>query len=499
MKLKIPTEATVGLFVLIVVALFVVVAMRLGKLTKITEQTEYATVLPEAHGIIPDVVVEMDGVRVGKVTSIESNPSSGVLVKFIVTGPARVHVGGGVGLKTSGMLGSRYMFVTRGDSLAPLVAPGTILPMTESGADLEQIMAKVSSAVDDLSVTIKGLKNVFGDTTVQSDLRETIGSIRSASERLEKILANFDAASEPIWDDINPTVTDIRAASHDLREMLARINQWSGPLTTNVEDRLTEVSTMLAQVETAAREVSEAVEAVQHGEGTIPMLLDDDELAGDIKSSVQSLRSAIDGFSTLHTYVGYRGELQIHKAPNSRGDQHFKHWVTLDLAPSDTMWYTLEVVSDPEGVESYRRIYQTPLVGTNEAPGATTIVEERVVEDRLAFSLLLNKRYRDLSLRLGIMENAGGWGLSYYFLGDSLQLHQDVYNFGRQDNWPVLRTRAEYRFLRYLRVSASMSDYLNVNNRSPGFTPVWSFGGGFYFNDFDLKTLFLGAPSISAQ
>lgn len=494
MKLRIPAEATVGLFVLIVATLFVVVSMRLGKFTQIAEQTQYTVRMVEAHGIVPDVVVEMDGVRVGKVTSVESDPHAGVIVTFSVTGPRRVHAGAGVGLKTSGMLGSRYVIVTRGDNTLPLLEPGAMLPAVDNAADLEQIMAKVSSAVDDLGVTIKGLKNVFGDTAVQSDLRETIGSIRAASERLEDILANFDRASEPMWDDISPTVKDIRVASHDLRELLARINQWSGPLTDNVEERLTEVSTMLKQVETAAREISEAVEDVQHGEGTIPMLLGDEELAGDIKSSVQSLRSAIDGFSTLHTYVGYRGELQFHKAAGTYSDQRFKHWVTLDLAPSDTMWYTFEVISDPEGAESMRRIYQRPL--NSAAP--TTAVEERVIEDRLEFSLLLNKRYRDLAFRLGIMENAGGWGLSYYFLGDKLQLHQDVYNFGRQDNWPVFRTRAEYRFLRYLRLSASVSDYMNVNYRSP-FTPVWSVGGGFYFNDFDLKTLFLGAPSISAQ
>lgn len=138
-------EIGVGLFVLIGLVCVAWLTVRLGRMELFgsdgyTLQARFTSVV----GLKTGAAVEIAGVPVGRVSGIrlnqDKNGSRAVVLLHIDKGIA---LGDDViaSVKTSGLIGDKYILLTPGGSETPLGAGDTIVD-TESALDIEELISK---------------------------------------------------------------------------------------------------------------------------------------------------------------------------------------------------------------------------------------------------------------------------------------------------------------------------------------------------------------------
>jgi phospholipid/cholesterol/gamma-HCH transport system substrate-binding protein len=139
---KIDLETAVGFFLLIGIFSLAYISVRLGKLEVLGSQgyTVYAE-FEQAGGIKPGANVQIAGVTVGRVTGIRLDKNYEALVSFQIDSGVRLQEDAIASIKTSGLIGEKFVQITPGASEKYISAGGKIRD-TESAIDIESLISK---------------------------------------------------------------------------------------------------------------------------------------------------------------------------------------------------------------------------------------------------------------------------------------------------------------------------------------------------------------------
>jgi phospholipid/cholesterol/gamma-HCH transport system substrate-binding protein len=139
---KIDLEATVGFFLLIGIISLAYISVRLGKLEVLGTKgyTVYAE-FEQAGGIKPGANVQIAGVTVGRVTGISLDKNYEALVSFEIDSGIKLQEDAIASIKTSGLIGEKFVQITPGASEKYISAGGKIRE-TESAIDIESLISK---------------------------------------------------------------------------------------------------------------------------------------------------------------------------------------------------------------------------------------------------------------------------------------------------------------------------------------------------------------------
>lgn len=134
-------EFVVGLFVLVGIVCMGYLAIKLGKLEMVGGgYYEVTADFSSSSGIKKGASVEIAGVEVGRVKSIELKEDQAQIVLAIQDG-IRVYNDAIASIKTRGIIGEKYMGLSPGGS-GDLLSNGARIVDTESGIDLEQVISQ---------------------------------------------------------------------------------------------------------------------------------------------------------------------------------------------------------------------------------------------------------------------------------------------------------------------------------------------------------------------
>ena len=140
---RLSIETAVGIFVLIGIVCVGYLTIRLGEMEWIGDNDYplYAC-FQSVSGLKTGVSVEMAGVQIGRVDTISLDPERQIAVvklkirkEIILTDDVIASV------KTSGLIGDKYIALTAGGSDLVL-KPGDMITETESAVDLEELISK---------------------------------------------------------------------------------------------------------------------------------------------------------------------------------------------------------------------------------------------------------------------------------------------------------------------------------------------------------------------
>ncbi len=196
------TQARLGTFVLIAIALFALFSSKIGgfQWTK-PEGSNMQVMFADASGISIKTPVLMAGVHVGHVISIELKDSQAlvtVLIQPQIQLPAstRAHIAGG------GLVGEKYIALraTPGDN-NPLA--GSVIPST-SGGDFRDMISRAATLTDDASRFFSKAERITDH--VGAIIKENRADIRATTNGMAQL--------------IKENRPDIRSATHDMSGML---------------------------------------------------------------------------------------------------------------------------------------------------------------------------------------------------------------------------------------------------------------------------------------
>ncbi len=139
---KIDLETAVGFFLLIGIFSLTYISVKLGRLEFLggNVYTVYAE-FERAGGIKPGADIQIAGVKVGRVTEIRLSKNYEALVSFAINNGVRLQEDAIASIKTSGLIGEKFVQITPGAS-EKYIPNGGKIRETESAIDIESLISK---------------------------------------------------------------------------------------------------------------------------------------------------------------------------------------------------------------------------------------------------------------------------------------------------------------------------------------------------------------------
>lgn len=136
-------ELVVGLFVITGIVSFAYLAVRLGDLKVMADDSYPLTArFRSISGLKEGAVIEIAGVRVGQVSKIALDGGEyRAVVHLAVDGSVKLQEDAIASIRTSGIIGDKFVNITPGGS-ETFLEPGAEISETESAISLEELVSK---------------------------------------------------------------------------------------------------------------------------------------------------------------------------------------------------------------------------------------------------------------------------------------------------------------------------------------------------------------------
>jgi phospholipid/cholesterol/gamma-HCH transport system substrate-binding protein len=303
-QLRVGLLALVGL-VLVMVGVFYVTGTRI-----FSPKYQLHAFLPEVEGLTLGAPVRLEGVEVGNVDAIRVAPrisgekldrKRNVELTLSVDRRFRdeIRSDSRVSLVTEGLLGNRYVRITRGVSDEIVPPQGevkgeeevAIKQIVERGADLVENLGALSKEVRDIVDGVKRGRGSLGKFLTDEELYERLNS---SAAKIDQMLVETQAgrnslgkfiANDELYQRVNSAVTRVD-------RLLAEVQDQKGTLGKLIYD---------PQVYENARQFVDKANAfladVRAGKGSLGKLANDDQLYVNLRDSAASLKEATDKLS----------------------------------------------------------------------------------------------------------------------------------------------------------------------------------------------------------
>jgi phospholipid/cholesterol/gamma-HCH transport system substrate-binding protein len=244
------TELRVGVFVLVALFLLMVAIFYVTGAGFLGPRYRLITYLPEVEGMKAGAPVDLDGVEVGNVQSIDLTPhpkdrnySITLVLRVDRKFQKDIRTDSRASLVTQGLLGDRYVTITRG--LTGTVIPTNGILAAEEAPDIKQVVERGADVAQNLSV-------------LSDQLNEIVGKVRRGEGTIGKILNDPSLYNH----------LDSIAARADA--MTASIQQGQGSV-----GKLIESDELYNKADSAVSKLDNAMTAVNDQKGTVGKLIYD--------------------------------------------------------------------------------------------------------------------------------------------------------------------------------------------------------------------------------
>ena len=269
------------------------------------EAMSFSIYFNSVAGIEERAKVKLSGVEIGHISSIDLADNSKAKIIVSLTRPADIRTDATATIRTAGLLGERYIELVQGKKTSPLLKNGETLTRTEDAAEISEMMAKLSDAMDDIKAITKSLKNTLASAEGEQSLKNILKNIDMASANMEAVLsenretlkttlANFSTISQSfaksapaLAENLDKMASGLRGIIDDNRDNLttgiANIRdisgEFGGMLKENRENLKTtmdnvsrasgKIDNLISSIKNASTSIENVASKVEKGEGTV--------------------------------------------------------------------------------------------------------------------------------------------------------------------------------------------------------------------------------------
>lgn len=443
------SERKVGLFFLVALIVIAFLIMKTGQFSLFEKGEVYTlqATLDTATGLDKDSDIRLAGVKIGKVLSVGLKDGKAVVTMEIHKG-VQLPEGSRVKVVAKGILGDKYLEILPGSKEGRIGAGETLA--SEKAVSMDDIMDIVYSVAKDIKQITSTLKR---DSKVNKDEKQ-IASIMDSIERITEDLRQITARNK---DNFTTSIDNVKSFTGDLKKDIPVLAKKLDKLSTHLDEVVAEnrgnLKTTLANAKEGTRKLSDALDyidsvakKIDSGEGTIGQLVNKNETGDNLNKTLVSFRKAMDSasdylgaFSNTGVYLGFKSEYMFDVADS-------KSYFSVDIVPSATRLYQLEIIDSPYGKireNSYHHVI-TDSSGNVLDDYTETITSNR---DAMKFTALIGQRYKDFNIKVGLIESKGGFGLDYEPHNyKRLKFFGELSDFSRENDLaPRLKIGASYR------------------------------------------------------
>jgi len=194
---KISNEVMTGIVVLLCIGLLMFFLFKTGKIGYRPEVYQLKAVFITAGGIEKNAPVMLAGVGVGEVMDIELDygDETNIILTLLLDKKAKVRSDSTASISSLGLMGEKYIEISRGSAGMPFLEPGSTI-MGEEPFQFERLAKKGEEIAENLDVMLIDVRTLVNNLNgVVTDNKTGIDQI---IEDLEVTAENFKEFSEDI-------------------------------------------------------------------------------------------------------------------------------------------------------------------------------------------------------------------------------------------------------------------------------------------------------------
>jgi phospholipid/cholesterol/gamma-HCH transport system substrate-binding protein len=457
-------EMKVGIFALIVFAIFAFMTFKVGGLDFMQKDGYLIKAyFNNVAGLDKKTKVMISGVNAGVADDIKLDNGK-VLVTLRLSKDARIYSDAVAAIKFTGMLGDKYIEITPG-STGPFLKDGDKINNIVEITDMDGLIRKLSRVSDDIGRLSSSVGDAVGSEEAKKSIAETIRNINEITKNLNKAVVHNDRKLSAALEGIRETTLALnelikankesvtgaveninqfsRHLSGDGPELLRNLNKASGDLKMLVEDNSPSIKRTIDNLDKITTKI-------EKGEGSLGKFVNDEQLydsANKAASGVNKTLSAIDRFKA---YLTLSGEY-LSKSAKGKG------YANVTLEPTEDMSFIIGLVEDGAGRQKRRTEF-------------TVQAGKRFTDSEI---------FKNTRVRAGITEDTFGAGVDQFAMQDRLKISLDAWDFSRKESnaqKPHIKAGVDYFVFRNIFISAGIDNILNQKSRG-GFV-----GGGVKFD-----------------
>lgn len=428
-------EWKVGILVVGVSALVGVMSLRVAEGPGLFNNGQkFHFTMDDAGGVVKGSAVKMAGIKVGTIEDIVLKNGKAQIQLSLdkgvpMTSSAKAE------LRTDGILGDKHVEIVPGNLADPKLEDGSELPSVSSGGGLDKMVSQISELMTNLNKATKE-----GDNTTM----------------LGRIVINI----EKITHDLSELTGDNKAK---VGEIVDNLRELTGNLKDHIDDET------LTRLDNTVRNVESITDKINKGEGTIGRLINDDETVEELNSAIVNVNRFLGGMDKMELSVDFHSEYLT-------SVDMTKSYLGIKIQPGLDRYYMLQLVDDPRGVSRTNRVETTPLNGTT-----ATVDERTIYYNKVKVTGLFAKSFYDFTIKGGLIEDSGGFGVDYHMLDKQLQFSAEFFNF--RDLY--IRSYVRYNFMKGLYAIVGGDNMLSADERKASAFV----GAGVFITNDDLKVL----------
>lgn len=268
----------------------------------------YYAYFPTSGGLLPSSSVNLNGVEIGKVLSVDlinpnvyTDPNKRVLISFSVqNNEMKIAKGSGIKivpgfLSTDVQLRQNFIadkgYFKVGDTLRGTVSK-------EVTEQIESQLLPVKKKMEDLMTSVDNIVSsitVFWDTSAAYTLDQGLNNVKVAIARFGRLAYTLDqfvgsqtGKLDHIFTNLDSITTNFKVTNKSIQSAANNVNQLTDSLkSVNFKKAIDEATITLGRL-------NQLFEKASKGEGTLGKLLKDDKLYNELNATNKHLQSLVD-------------------------------------------------------------------------------------------------------------------------------------------------------------------------------------------------------------
>ncbi len=256
--------------------------------------------------------VLISGVPVGTVTSTELSPDGkGVTILLRIQKRYGIHRDALFNVEQIGLLGVLYVVITPTENKGPLLqdgdevdcrAPFSVQALAASAVGFIQRVDEATKMLKDMT----RINDIFLTKQTLTNLSQTVGNLRVASERAGALVENLDQLVSTNSPSFTVALTNFARFSEDL-------NRLAGEVRETLSENRSALAGTVKNLEDSSRAVRSLASDLDQGKGLAGAMLKDEQIRANLSATLANL-------TTLSSNLARYGLLHKPKPPKSALD-----------------------------------------------------------------------------------------------------------------------------------------------------------------------------------
>lgn len=495
--MRIRTETSVGLFIIVAIGIFLYMSFQIGVIRfDVARYQRYNIFFTDVSGLAKKAEVKIAGVKVGWVESVElAENNQHVHIVVMILGSYVLYQDAYGVMRQDGLLGTKYIELVPGDPRLPTIPPdGILMQPSKEPVSVDDLLFKVRNIAQNVETLSRSMKDAVATNDGVQNIKSTVENFNKAAERIA-------SAADSMNQILNRNSTSLDSIVHDIQVVAGDLKQDLPNLTHDVRDGIQHLN---SNIERTTEPLTKVVKQVSEGDSIICKLIHDDEMGRDVQNAVCSFKRYCEKIDKLAiTFDNYFESM--YGLGNYLNFEDAKGYINVRIHPQEDYFYLLGLVGSYSGriirTDNYRRWFndkgqeliptELNLSDRDELRFASLQRYEKRWYDQASWNVQIGKIFGPFAIRGGLFESTFGVGVDI-----EIPLCTDYVRwittfeaydfFGRNrlfDDRAHLKWMNRLFFADTLYTTFGADDFISKTNRNA------FFGFGITFGDDDIKYL----------